>query len=78
MKRNMKSQEIGRLKQEIYALENEQKDPSRSTEILTPRLINMYFWLIDYCQAQNDSKLINETLLKIKIIDTTVYNLYVK
>ena len=78
MKRNMKSQEIGRLKQEIYALENEQKDPSRATEILTPRLINMYFWLIDYCQAQNDSKLINETLLKIKIIDTTVYNLYVK
>ncbi|WP_288907051.1 hypothetical protein [uncultured Treponema sp.] len=78
MKRNMKSQEIGRLKQEIYALENEQKDPSRSTEILTPRLINMYFWLIDYCQAQNDSKLINETLLKIKILDTTVYNLYVK
>ena len=38
----------------------------------------MYFWLIDYCQAQNDSKLINETLLKIKILDTTVYNLYVK
>lgn len=78
MKRTMRSQEIGKLKQEIYALENEQKDPSRSSELLTPRLINMYFWLIDYCQIQNDNKLVNETLLKIKILDTTVYNLYVK
>lgn len=78
MKRNMRSQEIGKLKQEIYSLENEQKDPARTTEILVPRLINMYFWLIDYCQTQNDSKLISETLLKIKILDTTVYNLYVK
>ncbi len=78
MKRSLKFQEISRLKQEIYALENEQKAPMRSSELTVPRLINLYFWLIDFCQANNDSSLVTETLLKIKILDTGVYNLYCK
>ena len=78
IKRAMRSQEVGKLKQEIYAMENEQKDPSRASELLVPRLIYKYFWLIDYCQTTNDRQLINEILLKIKILDTNVYNLYVK
>ena len=78
IKRSMKSREVSRLRQEIYALENESKDPSRVTEYHTPRLLNLYFWLIDYCQSASDDKLINEILLKIKILDTSIYNLYVK
>lgn len=78
IKRSMKAREVSRLRQEIYALETEQKDPSRVTPFHTPRLLNLYFWLIDYCQSASDDKLINEILLKIKILDTSVYNLYVK
>ena len=78
VKRNLRSQEIGKLRQEIYAMENEHKDPSRHSESLIPRLIYKYFWLIDYCQSINDRQLINEILLKIKILDTNVYKLYVK
>ncbi|MCR5495549.1 MAG: hypothetical protein K6F15_07935 [Treponema sp.] len=78
IRRTMRSQEVGKLKQEIYAMENENKDPSRSSPMLIPRLIYKYFWLIDYCQSINDSQLINEVLLKIKILDTNVYNQYVK
>lgn len=78
VKRSMKSREVSRLRQEIYALENEQKDPSRATPYHTPRLLNLYFWLVDYCQSVQDDKLINEILLKIKILDTSIYNLYVK
>lgn len=78
IKRSLRAQEIGKLKQDIYALETDNKDPARTTPQLVPRLINMYFWLIDYCQTNNDSRLINEILLKIKILDTNIYNLYVK
>lgn len=74
----MRPQEVGKLRQEIYAMENEQKDPSRASRLLVPRLIYKYFWLIDYCQTVNDSQMINEILLKMKILDTNVYNMYVK
>jgi tetratricopeptide (TPR) repeat protein len=79
VKRELRSQEVGRLKQDIYALENELKDPSSDAEILTPRLINRYFWLIDHYVMTNDnSGKINEILLKIKILDPAIYALYVK
>lgn len=79
IKRELRSQEVGKLRQDIYALENEQKDPSCDLQTLTPRLINMYFWLIDhYVQNNDNQRLINEILLKIKILDTNIYNSYIK
>ncbi len=78
IRRNLKPQEVAKLRQEIYAMENEHKDPSRDSELLVPRLINKYFWLVDYCQTVNDTRLINEILLKIKILDTDIYRMYVK
>ena len=76
-KRMLKAQEVGKLKQEIYSLENEMKDPSRSSKLLVPRLINMYFWLIDYCQTTEDNRSIHEILLKIKITDPVIHDMYV-
>ncbi|MBQ9495156.1 MAG: hypothetical protein IJR50_05900 [Treponema sp.] len=79
IKRELKVQEAVKLKQEIYALENEMKDPSSDAAALTPRLINLYFWLIDYYVMANDNtKLLNDTLLKIKILDSTIYESYIK
>ena len=77
VKRKLKSQEIGRLKQDIYAKENEMKDPSNNLALLKPRLLNMYFWLVDYCELAKESNArIQEALLKIKILDKNIYMLY--
>jgi tetratricopeptide (TPR) repeat protein len=78
VKRELRALEFGKLKQAIYALENEIKDAADETKaILVPRLINHYFWLIDHYVNVNDDKArINEVLLKIKLLDTDVYNRY--
>lgn len=79
VKRELRSQESGRLKQEIYARENELKDPGNDSSVIVPRLLNLYFWLIDhYVMAKESVSKINEVLLKIKILDPAVYALYVK
>jgi tetratricopeptide (TPR) repeat protein len=78
VKRELRALEFGKLKQAIFALENELKDASADTRsVLVPRLINHYFWLIDHYVNVNDDKTrINEVLLKIKLLDTDVYNRY--
>ncbi|HKL84735.1 MAG TPA: tetratricopeptide repeat protein [Treponemataceae bacterium] len=78
IKRELRALEFGKLKQAIFALENELRDASAETrKILVPRLINHYFWLIDHYVNVNDDKArINEVLLKIKLLDTDVYNRY--
>lgn len=79
VKRELSSQEIGKLKQDIYAMENENKNPSCDSEILVPRLLKSYFWLIDQYVMKNDMDAqINDVLLKIKILDSSIYAMYVK
>ena len=79
IRRELRSQEVGHLKQDIFACENELRDPSCDAKVVTPRLINMYFWLIDhYVRTENGSEKINEILLRIKILDRNIYDLYVK
>lgn len=77
IKRELTSQEVCKLKQNIYAMESEYKDPACNTDLLVPRLLNSYFWLIDHyvLRHENVTK-INEILLKIKILDSSVYDLY--
>lgn len=79
VKRRLRPQEIARLKQEIYAKETEIKDPSCQRDLLTPRLINLYFWLIDYYVAANENvSKMNDIITRIKILDTEIYELYIK
>lgn len=79
IKRELTSQEVGRLKQNIYAMENEFKDPSCNTAVLVPDLLNSYFWLIDhYMLTHAEASNINEILLKIKILDSSIYDTYTK
>ena len=79
VRRILSAQEVGRLKQNIYAMENEYKDPSCNADVLTPRLLNNYFWLIDhYVLTHENVHKINEILLKIKILDSNIYAIYVK
>ena len=79
IKRELTSQEVARLKKDIYAMENEIKDPSCNSEILVPRMLNCYFWLMDhYDLAKENQAKINEVLLRIKLLDSAVYEIYIK
>ena len=77
VKRELKQMEAGRLKQSIFSLEAEfESNPARRA-LLKPRLLNHYFWLIDYYETINENpSLIEETLLKIKVTDPDIYNMY--
>jgi tetratricopeptide (TPR) repeat protein len=77
VKRELKQMEVGRLKQSIFSLEAEyEANPSRRG-LLKPRLLNHYFWLIDYYEvSREEPSLVEETLLKIKVTDPDIYNMY--
>jgi len=79
IKRELKPIEFGKLKQAIFTLETEcRSNPGQST-ILKPRLINRYFWLIDYYENRRDEAgLIDEVLLKIKVTDPQIYERYIR
>jgi hypothetical protein len=67
------------LKQSIFSLETEYESNPAKREILKPRLLNHYFWLIDYYETSNeDHSLIEEVLLKIRVTDLAIYNMYAK
>ena len=86
VKRELKPVELGRLKQSILSLENEyhskNSGASGDKPRVKPRLLNRYFWLIDYCENNKDTTgltnkgLIDETMLKIKFIDPLVHEHY--
>jgi tetratricopeptide (TPR) repeat protein len=77
VKRELKQIELGRLKQAIFSLENDIKNRPENSIFSKPRLINRYFWLIDhYENVREDPALIEETMLKIRVIDPAIYELY--
>ncbi|MCL2410124.1 MAG: tetratricopeptide repeat protein [Treponema sp.] len=78
VKRELKQMEVGRLKQSIFTMEAEMDANPAWKEQLKPRLLNRYFWLIDYYEAANENpSAIEETLLKIKVTDPDIYNMYI-
>jgi tetratricopeptide (TPR) repeat protein len=79
VKRELKQAELGRLKQSIFSLENEIRGGGDQSVLLKPRLINRYFWLVDhYENIREDPGVIEETLLKIKIVDPAIFERYIK
>ncbi|MGP1414893.1 MAG: hypothetical protein ACTTJ6_03010 [Treponema sp.] len=80
VKRQLKATEVGELKQNIFLLENICKDKSsQEAKLAEPKLINCYFWLIDYysCDSMTRSK-IDELHLRIKLLNEGVYNNYIR
>ena len=79
IKRPLRAQEAGRLKQDIYARENELKNPANNSKIIKPRLITMYLRLIDhYILTKENIKRIKEITLKIKLLDPELYKKFVE
>lgn len=78
VKRELKRAEIARLKQSVSDLENEIRGGS-NVPLLKPRLLNRYFWLIEYYEnTGEDQGVIEETFLKIKILDRVIYEWYIQ
>ena len=77
VKRELRSIEYGKLKQSIYALERELKEGRSRRELIEPRLINHYFWLIDHyvCSGEDAAK-IDEVLLKLRSLNDKIYRMY--
>ena len=87
VKRELKPVELGRLKQSILSLENEYRNKNDGLKpgqepLIKPRLLNRYFWLIDYCEHKRDTAgyqgdgLMDDTMLKIKFIDPAIHGHY--
>ncbi|MCL2191609.1 MAG: hypothetical protein FWB79_06450 [Treponema sp.] len=77
--RELKPIEFGRLKQSIFNMETECRGNPGRGAALKPRLINRYFWLIDYYDIKKeDPYLREEVLLKIKVTDPEIYERYVQ
>lgn len=83
VKRGINATEAIKLRQEIFSLENEMDVRDCDKAAIVPRLLNLYFWYIDYLtlirvRDSDASKAINDILLKIKILDKDVYEVYKK
>lgn len=77
VKRELRPLELGKLKQSIYSLEKMLEEGNQENQYPVPRLINRYFWLIDhFVSTKEDKHKIEETVLKIKEIDPSIYRQY--
>jgi tetratricopeptide (TPR) repeat protein len=77
VKRELKPVELGRLKQAVLTLESELRSRQEENEMVKPRLINRYFWLIDHYEHLRDKgDLVEQTMLKIQFVDPAIYELY--
>jgi tetratricopeptide (TPR) repeat protein len=77
IKRELKPIEFGRLKQSIFTLETEYDTNPARQEILKPRLLNHYFWLMDYYEMiREEASATEQILFKIKVKDKGIFKLY--
>jgi tetratricopeptide (TPR) repeat protein len=77
IKRELKPVEAGKLQQDVMTLENELRNWQDGNEIVKPRLINRYFWLIDhYEHIRNKGDLVEEIMFKIQFVDPEICKLY--
>jgi tetratricopeptide (TPR) repeat protein len=77
VKRELKPLEVGHLKQAINTLKTEVQAKTPNRNLLVPRLINKYFWLIDhYLSVKEDRSKIEDILLNIKLLDPRIHELY--
>ena len=80
VKRELKPLEYGKLKQSIFNLENQLLEGGEGeSDMVVPRLINRYFWLIDHYITTKDSReKIEQVLRKVKQLNTEVYDQYIQ
>lgn len=79
VKRELRSIEYGKLLQIVYNLEREFMEGPGSKDLILPKLLVKYFWLVDhYSRSPEDRKRLQEVLLKIRSLSPKVYEQYTK
>lgn len=77
VKRALKPAELGKLKQDVFILENDVNTKSEENQTTIPRLIKHYLRLLDhYEDSEEDTNQIREIHLRIKFIDPAIYDRY--
>lgn len=77
VKKELKPIEVGILKQKIYSLNNQLLMGGIDKGVITPKLLNHYFRLLEHLvSVRGEKQIIDEVLLNIKLLDKTIYNLY--
>lgn len=78
--RDIEPNDLRKIKNDIYAMENEIKDPSCNKKILTPRLLNYAFRLIDFynLKPEENIKMITELKNKMYYWDQEIYEEFIK
>ena len=80
IQRELKPIELGKLKQSILALESE--NSNKPGDFAKPRLLNRYFRLIEHYgvfrtrNIKDNSDVVEDTMRKIKFIDSAIYEQY--
>ena len=78
VKRELKPLELGRLRQTIFALEQDVASGA-ALPATTPRLLNHYFWLIDHYAVTSEAQTrVQEVMAKIRNLDQNVHDEYVR
>lgn len=78
VRREISPLDYGKLRQSIMTMKNRLRE-NGDRSILVPRLINHYFWLIDYYLMNNQQRsLIDEALMNINLLEPEIYRLYTK
>ena len=77
LKRELSTAEYNRISASARQIEIELRESPQRRSSLLPRLLNRYFWMADYLKAQGDEAGWHSVSLKIKILDQSIYALYV-
>ena len=79
VKRELRPLEYGKLKQSIYQMETQLQEGDQGREVVLPRLLNHYFWLIDhYASSGEERSKVEEVLARIQRLEPNIYREYTK
>lgn len=77
LKRELSSAEYNRISASARQLEIELRESPQQRSSAVPRLLNRYFWMADSLRIRSDNNGLNALLLKIKILDQSIYASYI-
>ncbi len=77
VKRALSVAEYNRISAAARQLEIELRESPQHSTNLVPRLLNRYFWMVDHLKASGDEAGLHSVLLKIKILDQSIYASYI-
>ncbi len=78
IKRELSVAEHNRISASARQLEIELRESPQRRSSLVPRLLNRYFWMADHLKANGDENGLHSVLLKIKILDQSIYASYIE